>query len=270
MKFLKKHVRILSFSLLCAMAFFLLTLQTPALAVTKAAEPETITISAAASLKDSLTEVQKQFEASNKNIKLQFNFGGSGALKKQIEEGAPADLFIAADVKSLNDLDSAGLILPKSKCNLLGNDLVLIVNNDYKKKIKSIKDLSNEDFKFISVGTPESVPAGAYAKESLSYYKLWEPLTPKFVFGKDVKQVLTYVESGDAQAGFVYATDAKLAKNSTVCLTLTNKSHSPILYSTGIIKATKYQGSSEKFLTYLKQKKAQDIFKKYGFTVLKK
>lgn len=233
-------------------------------------QPETITVSAAASLTTGLTEIQKQFEASNQNIKVQFNFGGSGALKKQIIEGAPVDLFIAADTKSIDDLNAKSLIVQKSKINILGNDLVLLVRNSSKDSVKTIKDLVKSSVDYISLGTPESVPAGAYGKESLTFYKLFEPLSPKLVYGKDVKQVMTYVETGDAAAGFVYATDAKLAKDSFVAQILPAESHSPILYSAAIIANSTHEKSAQQFLDYLTEEDAQAIFEKYGFTLLER
>lgn len=253
---------ILSLIMVFALAFMQVSAAAPAPKV------ETITVSAAASLKDSLTEIQKQFEADNKNIQLQFNFGASGTLSKQIQEGAPVDLFMAADTKSVADLDAKNLVVKKSIKNLLANEIVLLVHKDYKDRIKSLNDLSKEGARNIALGTPESVPAGAYAKESLTYYNLWPTVSGKVVYGKDVKQVMTYVESGNAMAGIVYSTDAKLAKNSVVAQVIPAASHKPILYASAVISNSKHQVAAQKALDYMSQSKAQEIFKKYGFTIV--
>ncbi len=224
-----------------------------------------ITICAAASLRDALNEIQPRFEQ-EKGIKLTFNFGSSGALQKQIEEGAPADIFISAGKKQMDALEDKNLIDKESRKNILGNKLVLIVPNEYKDNIKTVSDLVNMDVK-ISIGEPESVPAGQYAKDSLTYLNLWDKLNSKIVNAKDVKQVVAYVEKGEVAAGVVYNSDAAVIKNSTIVQIFDENSHKPIVYPGAIISASKDKEAAKAFWDYLNTDSAKQIFEKYGFDI---
>lgn len=175
-----------------------------------------MTVSAAASLTDALKEIQKAYETKNTNIKLNFNFGASGALQQQIEQGAPADLFLSAAPKNMQALVDKQLIDTNKQKNLLNNELVVVTPADGKTEVKSIADLAKAEVKHVAIGIPESVPAGNYAKEALTNAKLWDTLQSKTVQGKDVRQVLQYVETGNAEAGFVYKTDALTSKQVTI------------------------------------------------------
>lgn len=229
---------------------------------------EDITICAAASLTDALNEIKPKFEE-EKGIKLTLNFASSGTLKKQIEQGAPADVFISASKKYMDQLEATDLIDGNSRKDLLKNKLVLIVSNEYQDKIKNISDLSNMDMK-ISIGEPESVPAGRYAKESLIYLGLWEQLKDTFIYAKNVKQVVKYVETGDVDAGIVYNSDATLLKSSVVVQMLEEESHKPIVYPVAIISSSKKKEAGEKLLDYFTNSEAKEIFEKYGFDLYEK
>lgn len=241
----------------------------PSPSPTKAPEPVELTISAAASLTESLNEIKTLYAKKAPNVTLTFNYGASGTLQQQIEQGAPADLFLSAGKKQMDALVSKQLIDSATAKNLLLNDLVLIVPNDSKLAISKIEDLSKDEVKKLAVGTPESVPAGSYAKETLTYYKLWDALQPKVVLTKDVKQVLSYVETGNTEAGFVYKTDAASSKNVKIILTADPASHASIEYPIGIIKASKQPAAAKAFYDYLLTKEALDVFVKYGFTLPK-
>lgn len=222
-----------------------------------------ITICAAASLRDALSEIQPGFEQ-DKGIKLSMNFAASGALQKQIEEGAPADVFISAGKKQMDTLESKNLIDKESRKNLLGNKLVLVVPNEYRNEIKTIFDLVDKDVK-ISIGEPDSVPAGQYAKDSLLFLNLWDKLVSKIVYAKDVKQVVTYVENGEIAAGIVYNSDAVVLKNGTIVQLFEENTHKPIVYPEAIISASKEKESAKAFCDYLNTDSVKQIFEKYGF-----
>ncbi|KRF44093.1 molybdate ABC transporter substrate-binding protein [Paenibacillus sp. Soil787] len=228
-----------------------------------------LTISAAASLTDAFKEIQTNYENKNKQIKLNFNFGASGALQQQIEQGAPADLFFSAATKNMKTLVDKQLIEPSQQKNLLINELVLVVPADGKVTVQKIEDLTNETIKHLAVGEPQTVPAGSYAKEALTNAKLWDTLQGKIVQAKDVRQVLTYVESGNAEAGFVYKTDALTSKNVKIAFSVDPITYTPIEYPAGIVKATKHGKETADFYTYLQSKEAQDVFVKYGFSIPK-
>ncbi|MGO4495438.1 molybdate ABC transporter substrate-binding protein [Paenibacillus sp. 2RAB27] len=228
-----------------------------------------LTISAAASLTDAFKEIQTNYETKNKQIKLNFNFGASGALQQQIEQGAPADLYFSAATKNMKTLIDKQLIEPTQQKNLLINELVVVVPADGKVAIQKAEDLTHENIKHLAVGEPQTVPAGSYAKEALTNAKLWDTLQAKIVQGKDVRQVLTYVESGNAEAGFVYKTDAMTSKSVKVAFSVDPKSYTPIEYPAGIVKATKHSKETADFYGYLQTKEAQDVFIKYGFSIPK-
>ncbi|MDQ6419628.1 molybdate ABC transporter substrate-binding protein [Paenibacillus sp. LHD-117] len=226
-----------------------------------------LTISAAASLTDALEEIKGIYESQHTNVKLLFNFGASGALQTQIEEGAPADLFLSASPKNMKALVDGGFIEPDKQMNLLGNELVVVVPADSKLTLSTLQDLQKPDVKRIAIGIPESVPAGNYAKEALTKETLWDALQPVLVQAKDVRQVLSYVETGNVDAGFVYRTDALSSTDSKVAFAVAPGSYAPIQYPAGIVKATEHPEEAAGFYDFLQSKEALDVFVKYGFSV---
>lgn len=224
-----------------------------------------LTISAAASLTDSLQDIQKLYESKYPNVKLTFNFAASGTLQKQIEQGAPADLFISAGSKQMQALIDEKLVDKDHEINLLTNELVLVVPKDNTTTPATIEDLNGDSIKRLAIGTPESVPAGMYAKQALEKAKLWDSLQSKLVQTKDVKQVLSYVETGNADAGFVYKTDAMESNGVKIAFTASEDSHDPIVYPAAVLSATTHREDAAQFYAYLQTQEAQAIFAKYGF-----
>jgi molybdate transport system substrate-binding protein len=222
------------------------------------------TVSAAISLKDALDEISQLYRAKSPGILIHFNLGGSGTLQQQIEQGAPVDVFISASPDQMDALESKGLLLAGSRKDMVRNSVVLIVPKG-KTGIASFQDLAGADVKFIAVGEPKTVPAGKYAQEILTHFGLYEKLKPKFVLGKDVRQVLTYVATGNADAGIVYATDALTSADVTVVATAPKDSHSPVVYPLAIIKNSKNIDEAKKFADFLTGPESTAVFKKYGF-----
>lgn len=227
-----------------------------------------LTISAAVSLSDALNEIKTKFEKKYKNVIIMYNLGGSGALKQQILQGAPTDIFISAANDQFKDLTERGIIDSQKQTNLLKNKLVLITNKENSSQIKGFDDLKNDTIKRVAIGTPEFVPAGMYAKQTLQHLSLWGPINSKLIQTKDVRQVLTYVETKNVDAGIVYMTDAKISNKVRILQTANENDHDPIIYPAGIIKNSLHKKEATLFYDYLKSKFAQTIFKKYGFTVL--
>lgn len=230
-------------------------------------EPVNLNISAAASLQDAAGELKTLYETENAGVILTLNLASSGTLQKQIEEGAPADLFISAGKSQMDALSQKELIIEESRQDLLGNELVLIAGKD--SKITKFEDLTDASVGTISIGTPETVPAGSYAKETLSNLNLWEQLEPKMVLAKDVRQVLTYVETGNVDAGLIYRTDAATSDKVEIIAAAPAGSSKPIVYPMAVIKDTKHQKEAEDFAAFLTTDEAVNIFEKYGFKVLK-
>jgi molybdate transport system substrate-binding protein len=222
-----------------------------------------LTISAAASLQDALNDIKANFEKANPNVKINFNFGASGALQQQISQGAPVDLFFSAAEDKFNNLVQDGLIDKSQGKDVVGNELVLVVPKETKKEIKSFEDLTKADK--ISIGTPEAVPAGQYGKETLENLNVWKSVESKVVYGKDVRQVLSYVETNNVDAGIVYKTDALTSAKVKIVATAAENTHDPIIYPLGVIKNSKQPKEAKKFYEYLQNDESMKILEKYGF-----
>nr|WP_240644671.1 molybdate ABC transporter substrate-binding protein [Paenibacillus paeoniae] len=229
-----------------------------------------LTISAAASLTDALNEMKTSYEKEHPGVTLLFNYGASGSLQQQIEQGAPADLFLSASKKNMDALVEKGLIDAADRVNLLSNELVLVTPEGKGDSLGSVQYLLSDSVKKLAIGIPESVPAGAYAKEALTNAGLWDQLQEKSVQAKDVRQVLQYVETGNVDAGFVYRTDALQAESKTdIAFAADPDSYASILYPIGIIKATKHEKQVRELYTYLQTEEALNLFVKYGFSLPK-
>ncbi|HEY4907124.1 MAG TPA: molybdate ABC transporter substrate-binding protein [Candidatus Acidoferrum sp.] len=228
------------------------------------APSDEITVSAAISLKDALDEIAHLYSTEHPNAEVHFNLGGSGTLQRQIEQGAPVDIFISASPKEMDSLQSQALLLPDTRKDLAQNSVVLIVPAG-SSSISGFQDLTKAAVKTVAVGEPQTVPAGKYAQEVLTHFGIFDQLKPKLVLAKDVRQVLTYVETGNADAGIVYATDAKISKKVTVVATAPEDSHSPVVYPAALIKSSKNPGGAKMFLEFLGGEKARAVFQKYGF-----
>jgi molybdate transport system substrate-binding protein len=231
------------------------------------AQPNTtLLVSAAASLKDALEEIKPLYQQRKSGTKINYNFGASGALQQQIEQGAPADIFISAAKKQVDALEEKGLLLPDSRTNLANNSLVLIVAQDVV-GISSLYNLTDSKIKKIAIGEPRSVPAGQYGEQVLKNLKLYDQVKSKLVFANNVRQVLAAVESGNAQAGIVYATDAKISNKVKVVITADKKFHSPIIYPVAVIKGSKNIPAAKEFVQFLSGSQAKTVLRKYGFIV---
>ncbi|SFM06437.1 molybdate ABC transporter substrate-binding protein [Pelosinus propionicus] len=228
-----------------------------------------LNVSAAVSLKDALAEIQKNFEALNPTVKLTYNLGASGALQKQIEQGAPADIFFSAAPKQMNDLEAKNLVNKATRKNLVENKLVVIVPKDSALVISKYEDLTKDEVQKISIGETASVPAGQYAQEVLKKLGIWDKIQSKAVLAKDVRTVLTYVETGNVEAGIVYKTDAASSEKVKIAATAPEGSHQPIVYPVAVLTGTKQEKAATDFLAYLSTPESKAIFEKYGFTMSK-
>lgn len=223
-------------------------------------------VSAAASLRESMEQIKSIYEAEHQNVTLTFSFGGSGALQQQIEQGAPADIFISAAEKQMDALGEAGLIVKDSRVDLLENKVVLITPSD-QTDIMSFKDVTTDKVGQIGLGEPGSVPAGQYAEEIFKNLGILDEVKAKAVYGKDVREVLSWVETGNVDAGVVYATDARQASNINVVCEAPEESYELVLYPVAVIKDSKHQGEAETFIQFLGSNGAREIFEGLGFTV---
>lgn len=224
-----------------------------------------IIVSAAISLKDALDEVDQLYVRANPGAAVSVNYGASGTLQLQIEQGAPVDVFLSAAPKQMDALESKGLLLEGTRKDLLTNEVVLITPRDSKLGIASFQDLARADVKQVALGEPTAVPAGQYAKEVLTKLGIYDAVNSKAVLGKDVRQVLTYVETGNVDAGIVYATDAQSSSKVRVVARAPAGSHSPVIYPVAVIKASKNASTAKQFEDFLSSSTAAAVFEKYGF-----
>ena len=231
-------------------------------------EPVNLLVSAGAGFKDAGEKLKENYIQKHADVKISYNFASSGTLQKQIEEGAPTDLFISAAEAQVIALSQKGLIEEGSRKDLLGNELVLIAGKD--SKITGFSDLASDNLNKISIGTPETVPAGMYAKETLTNLKLWDKVQPKLVLAKDVRQVLTYVETGNVDAGLVYHSDAIKGKEIKIVAVAPDDSHSPIIFTMAVIKSSKHLKEVNDFAAFLLSDEAKKVYVKYGFKPLNK
>jgi len=221
-------------------------------------------VSAAASLTNAFTDLGKQFEAANPGVKVVFNFAASGVLMQQIAKGAPVDVFASADQKTMDQAKEKNLILTDTRKDFVSNGLVLIVPKDSKLSIKGIKDLTEAKIARIALGNPETVPAGRYAQEVLTKAGIWESLKAEYIYGETVRQVLDYVGRSEVDAGFVFSTDAIVAKDK-VQVAAKAEGHQPIRYPVAVAAGTKKKDLSQRFIDFLLGIEGQDILSLHGF-----
>ena len=247
-------------SLIMASALFL-----PAGA--KAEPQQELIVSAAMSLKNAFEEIGKLFESRCAGAKVSFNFGASGDLARQIEGGAPADVFASASPKDMDSLQNKGLILHETRDDFAGNEVVLIAPAASKLNLKKTEDLKIKGVKKIAIGNPQTVPAGRYAEEVLKHYRMFDALRDRLVLGENARQVLDYVARGEVDAGIVYRTDAMAqAQNVKVFVRFSEESHSPIVYPAAVIKDTKNGALAREFVRFLASSpEARRALETYGF-----
>lgn len=226
-----------------------------------------IIVSAAISLKDALDEVTRLYAAANPNISVKANYGASGSLELQIEQGAPVDVFLSAAPKQMDQLEAKGLLLEGTRKDLLRNEIVLIVPTGSALQVSSFQDLTRAEVKHVALGEPTAVPAGQYAKEVLTKLGIYTAVNSKAVLAKDVRQVLTYVETGNADAGIAYSTDALSSSKVKVVAWAPDNSHAPVIYPVATIKSSKNPAAARDFTNFLSGTQARSIFQSYGFTL---
>lgn len=230
-------------------------------------EGSELTVSAAASLRGALTEAAGAYSRERPGVRISLNFGSSGSLKRQIEQGAPVDVFISAATREMDDLEQQGLIYPGTRRDLAGNRIVLVVAASSPTAPSSWEELAGPAVRRLAVGIPEAVPVGQYAKETLQHMGLWEKIQPKLVLAKDVLQVVSYVKTGNVDAGVVFLTDSR-DPGLRVVAEAPAGSHQPVVYTAAVLKSSRQPEVARDFLAFLTGPDAAAIFRKYGFTLL--
>jgi molybdate transport system substrate-binding protein len=230
------------------------------------ARAETITVSAAISLKEAVEDAARAYEKQGGDDRVELNVGSSGQLMAQIERGAPVDLFISAAAKQVDELLAAGKLDPTSRAVVATNQLVLVVPTDAARPPTSFDDLRDANFKRISIGHPDSVPAGQYAMQVLEKLGLREPLKQRLIYGANVRQVLSYVERGEVDAGIVYHTDALISGDKVRIIATADPAwHAPIEYPAAIVTGSRRREAAQRFFNFLRSERGQRILASHGF-----
>lgn len=225
-----------------------------------------LTLSVAISMKDAVDEIGRRFMGSRPGVTLRYNLGSSGELQKQIEAGAPIDVFVSAAPRQMDELEQKGLIVRETRRVFARNVLVVVVPADSTLDLTTPASLLGPRVRKIVIGNPKTVPVGQYAEESLKAAGLRERLAPKLVFAENVRQALDYVARGEVDAGFVYATDAAVRKGRVKeAFRPAETSYSPVVYPVAVVKDSTHRVDAEAFVTLLTSRDGQDVLARHGF-----
>ena len=222
-----------------------------------------LVVSAAASLTHAFREIGAAFEGDHPGAKVVFNFAASDVLVAQITKGAPADVFASADVEAMNRAERDQLLLPATRRDFASNQLVLIVPAAAA-SVGELSALTQPRFRRIALGSPQTVPAGRYARDVLERANLWAALAPKLVFAQNVRQAQDYVAREEADAGFVYATDASIAPGA-VKVAFATPTATPIRYPIAVVKDSRNRALALAFVAYVTAAAGQRILARHGF-----
>jgi len=222
-----------------------------------------LNLSVAASLKEAINELTAKYSAQHPETVFLKNFGASGALAGQIEHGAPADLFIAANTEWMDYLKKKQLVEPSSITTFAGNSLVFVGTTG--KKVASMKDLAK--LEKIAIGSQKSVPAGEYAMAAMKKSGVATKLADKFVIAKDVRECLMYAELGEVDGAFVYKTDALQAKKATLLFAVPQTLYPRVVYPMALTSKAAQNTEAQAFIAYLQGKEAQSVLTKFGFVL---
>ena len=235
-------------------------------AATVAARAADVTVFAAASLTDSLKHIAADYQKQTGRTVV-FNFEASSVLARQIEAGAPADIFFSADETQMDRLAGRGLIDPATRVDRLRNTLVVVAPADSALQIHSPGDLAADGVKQIALADPKAVPAGVYAKEWLERHHVWDAVKSKVVPAENVRAALAAVASGNVDAGVVYRTDAEISKSVKIVYEVPRADGPDIRYPVAVMKTSEHPEEAKRFLEYIESKKAARVFERFGFDV---
>jgi len=225
-----------------------------------------LSVFAALGLKDALLEIQKEYETAHPEVKIVYNLAATGVLQKQIGQGAPADVFITAAPKNMDDMVGQKLVIANTRRDIVSNALVLIVNKESALDIHSFADLTKEQVKRVGIGAPETAPAGQYAIDVMNFLGIWDSVKDKTVQGKDIIAVRSYVETGNVEAGIVFYTVAVTSDKVKVVAAAPKGSHQMIVFPGAVVAGSKQSQAAEEFLNYLVSPEGMRVFQNYGFS----
>jgi molybdate transport system substrate-binding protein len=227
---------------------------------------EELLLSVAVSMKEAAEDVGRRFVERHPGVTLRYNFGASGDLQKQIEAGAPVDVFVSAAQRQMDELERGGFIVPESRRVFARNVLVAVKPAAEPLDMPGPSDLLDRRVQRIAIGNPRTVPAGQYAEESLRTLRLWDRLKSRLVFGENVRQVLEYVSRDEVHVGIVYATDALTrAGQVRLAFAFPEDTHSPIVYPAAVVKSSRHRELARAFVEILTGSEGQTVLRRLGF-----
>jgi len=230
------------------------------------AHAQEVTLSVAISMKEVVEELGRRFMAARPGVTLRYNLGSSGELQKQIEAGAPIDLFISAAPRQMDELEKKGLVLAATRRVFARNVLIVVKPADSRIDLTKPSDLLDPRVTKIVIGSPKTVPVGQYAEESLRALGLWERLQAKLVFAENVRQALDYVARGEVDAGFVYTTDAATrARQVKEAFRPAEDTYRPILYPVAVVAGAKHPAVAQAYVDLLLSRDGQAVLARFGF-----
>lgn len=237
------------------------------LAAAAPAGAQELTLSVAISMKEAIEELGRTFSQSRPGVVLRYNLGASGDLGKQIEAGAPVDVFVSAAARQMDELETRGLLVPGSRRVFARNVLVAVQPADSAFDLARPSDLLDARVKRIVIGNPKTVPVGQYTEESLRALGLWARLTEKLVFAENVRQALDYVARGEVDAGFVYATDVRAARPGRVKESFrpAEDTYRPVVYPVAVINDSKHKALAQAFIELLLSPPGRTVLIRFGF-----
>lgn len=227
----------------------------------------TLTVAAAASLHEVVEELDSLYRAEHPDVAVRATFGASGALRQQIEHGAPIDVFISASDRHVDELERAGLVEARSRRAFAGNELVLIVPQSFPSPVHGFGDLASPQVRRVGLGAPESVPAGEYAEQTLRSLGLAAAVAPKAVYAQNVRQVLAYVERGEVDAGIVYRTDAAASRRVRIAAAAPPATHAPITYPLVLVARGAHPDQARAYAAFLLGPRGREVLARRGFAV---
>ena len=222
----------------------------------------TLTVSAAADLTPAFEELGKLF-TTDTGIKVTFNFGSTGQLTQQIEQGAPVDLLAAANVSFVEELERQNLILPDTKSQYAQGRITLWTRSDSSLKLDRIEDLTNPEVRRIAIANPEHAPYGEAARQALESAGVWERVSSRLVFGENISQTLQYAETGNVDAAIV-ALSLSVNSNGRWVL-IPDQLHKPLNQALAVIRSTRHEAEARRFASFINSTEGRSVMRKYGF-----
>lgn len=230
----------------------------------KSTEPQALTVSAASDLTPAFQEIGKLFEQKD-GTKVIFNFGSTGQLTQQIEQGAPVDLFAAANVSFIEGLEKKNLVIPETKALYAQGRLTLWTRDDSPHKLERVEDLAKPEFKKVAIANPEHAPYGVAAREALQAAGIWDTVSPKLVYGENISQTLQYAESGNVDAAIVALSLSTQSKGRWVLIPA--EQHKPLNQALAVVKGAKHEQEARRFAAFVNSAEGRAVMRKYGFVL---